>query len=649
MTQHTYFPCHVHSHFSLLDGLAKPTDIAKRCANLRLPGSALTDHGNIAGAIAFMSAMTSKGLKPIIGCEFYVCKERPEAKSERHLTHLCLLAKNLKGWKELVKITSEANKPENFYYKPRLDLAGIARLVNGGLIAFSGHPGSDLADVMFNDTSLAYSSNTPHNYLKATYLEDATKLALKLQDIFGKGNFFIEIQLLDHQNMPALSLLADILRQVSKGTGIPCIGTPDAHYAFREDAVDQRVLLCTSLDITMKEVRQKMVNNEQISLGNFFRSNNYCIPSYSDMVNAGHTSEELDNTLHIADMCENYSLMSSPKLPTFPCPNGMNSNEYLTQLCREGWTRRLPRIKQIIEKGEYSQDDYVARFHKEMGVLSGAGLSDYFLIVHDIVNYAMQDGQLIGAGRGSAAGSLVLYLLGVTHIDPLEFDLMFERFYNAGRNTKDHVSLPDVDMDFEIRSREKIINYIKSRFGKDRVCQMLTFTRMQGRSALKDVLRVWDACSPAEANLITNAIPDEAEIIDHLQVMREADKLAGGDGDASIIQWALENHTDDLKQWAYYDEKGVLQGPMAKQFEQAIRIEGTKRSQSKHAAGVVISAEPLNECCPMVYDKSTGEMIAGMEMSNLEEMGLIKIDCLGVALLDKIHGVINLLKTGELD
>ena len=275
--------------------------------------------------------------------------------------------------------------------------------------------------------------------------------------------------------------------------------------------------------------------------------------------------------------------------------------------------------------------------------------ADPAAVVFDAYKAAKSRGEVVGAGRGSAAGSLVLYLLGVTDIDPLEYDLIFERFYNAGRSSGGRISLPDVDMDFEKQKREDTIDYIKSQYGYDKVAQIMTFSRMQGRSALKDVLRAHSACSYDEMNLITGWIPDEAEISDQLQEMREADKESGGDGDASIIQWALENHAEELSQWCYIDDNGSLQGSMARRFEQAIRLEGTKRSQSKHAAGIVISQSPLDKVCPMVYDKKSGEMIAGMEMGDLESMGHVKFDILGVAMLDKIHGVQNIIKTGELD
>jgi len=648
----TYFPLHVHSHYSLLDGLSKPNQIAKRCIKLGLPGSAITDHGTVAGAVSFMEAMSNRDLKPIIGCEMYVCPKDATIKDgDRKLHHLVVLAKNPKGWGQLIQASSASNAPEHYYYKPRLDLDRLAEYADGNLIAFSGHLGSHLASCIFTDTHDLDQCRTPEDakqYTRSDWVERATKEALRLQEIFGKGNFFIEIQLMDSKNYPAMTLLAQGLRYISKKTGIPCIATPDAHYAEKEDAYDQRVLLCNALNTNFKEIDEKMVRGEEIGLGTFFRSNNYHIPSYDEMIEGGNTEEELANTLKIADMCEEYDLTHPPMLPQFPCPNNMPSKEYMKQLMYEGWDMRLPKIQQVIESSDHTEQEYRDRLNMEYKTLTEVGLADYFLIVWDIIDWARKDGQLTGAGRGSAAGSLTLYLLNTTHIDPIEYDLLFERFYNAGRNTAERVSLPDVDMDFEIRNRGRIIDYVKDKYGHDRVAQMLTFTRLQGRGAIKDVVRAHAAMSHEEVNMLTKFIPDEAEISDQLQAMRELDKKAGGDGEASIIQWALEHNSEELKQWAYLDDEGRIQGPMARIFEQAIRIEGTKKSQSKHAAGVIISQKPLCEICPMIYDKSTGQMIAGMEMGDLEAMGHVKFDFLGVAFLDKVHGALNLLKYGKL-
>ena len=643
-----FFPLHVHSHYSLLDGLSKPKDIASRCVELDLEGSALTDHGTISGAVSFVKAMQNQGKKPILGCEFYICQEPPEERQQRKLSHLVVLAKNFQGWKQLLGATSESNKPEFFYYKPRLDLENLAKFADGNLIAFSGHMGSDLANIIFSEPSEAYNAQTYEEARKLVdpnWLTNAKALAMQYQRIFGKGNFFIEIQLIDHLNLPASKVVAEALRHVSDTLQIAPVATPDAHYARPEDAYDQRVLLCNKMDITLKDVEQRLEKNMDIGLSTFFKSDKYHIPSLEEMQEI-HTEEEIENTYKIACMCEEYDITRKPILPKFPTPDGISSEQYLYQICKSGWLNRKEKIQKVTDLSNHTKEDYGERVKKELEILQDAGLADYFLIVHDIVQAAKSRGEIVGAGRGSAAGSLVLYLMGVTDIDPIEHGLIFERFYNAGRNTEDYVSLPDVDMDFEIHSREQTIKYIREKYRTERVAQILTFSRMQGRGALKDVLRAHSACNFEEMNRITHWIPDEADISDQLQEMRDADKESGGDGDASIIMWALEHNRKDLEQWCYIDDKGKLQGPMARRFEQAIRLEGTKRSQSKHAAGIVISQEALSNVCPMVHDKKTKEMIAGMEMDDLESMGHVKFDILGIALLDKVHGVKDLLESG---
>jgi DNA polymerase-3 subunit alpha len=416
------------------------------------------------------------------------------------------------------------------------------------------------------------------------------------------------------------------------------MATADSHYPSKIDAADQRILLCSLLDTTLKQVKEKSDNGEETGLGGFFKSNNYHIPSLEEMM-AIHNDEEIDNTVLIAEMCQDYKITNNPVLPNFKCPGDMDPDTYLRELCVKGWkelvTTNIPKSQ---------QKEYSDRIKMELSVFKEAGLASYFLIVQDYCNYARSRGMLLSPGRGSGAGCMVSALIGITDkiVDPIKYGLLFERFYNAGRNAPGRISLPDIDCDFPIKQREEIVEYIRNKHGHDRVCQMVTFSRMQGRGAVKDVLRAHEACSFDEINLITNNIPDEAEIADELQLMREET------GEASIVRWALENNPDGLKQWCHIKEDGTLDGPYAKLFEQAIRLEGTKRSQGKHAAGVVISASPLAEVCPMVYDKSTGFSIAGMEMADLESMGHVKFDILGVAVLDKIMGVQELVSTGKI-
>lgn len=663
-----FIPLHVHSHYSLLDGLSKPAQIVNRCIKLGYNACALTDHGTVAGAVSFIKACEKKcvcghskadhkakctkgecectsfkfKVKPILGCEFYLCPQDAKVKdpTNRKLSHLVVLAKNLQGWRNLVKASSASNQPQHIYYgKPRLQLEQLAEFAKGEFIVFSGHMGSDLANILFKDIKTAYAARTKSAALDALHPDwkkRAIELVEKYKRVFGEENFYVEIQRIDEKNLPAALVAADCLTEVAIETNTRRVATPDAHYPSKEDAADQRVLLCSALETTLSHIQRQLDANEDVSLGAFFKSNNYHIPSLEEM-EAIHTPDELANSVAIADRCESYDILGKPSTPTFPCPDNLTSDQYLTRLCDEGWEKKV--VKKVSKK---KHDEYKQRVQYELGVITKAKiLSDYFLIVADYMTWA-RSRMLCGKGRGSGAGSLVSDLLNITDIDPLEYNLLFERFYNAGRNTADRVSLPDIDCDFPISRREEIKDYIKSKYGAERVAEMLTFTRMQGRGALKDVLRAHETCSFEEMNRITEFIPDESKIADELQLMREAT------GEASIIRWALENNSEGLKPWCYIDEEGVLQGPYAKRFEQAIRLEGTKRSQSRHPAGIIISASNLAEVCPMVYDKNTDQLIAGMEMSDLEAMGHVKFDILGVAFLDKAMGVQDLLRTGRI-
>lgn len=619
-----YIPLHVHSHFSLLDGLSKPEKIAERCKEIGATACAITDHGNIAGSVKFYTEMKKAGIKPILGCELYVCEKDPsiQDKENKALSHLVVLCKNYDGWSDLINIVSESNKPENYYHKPRLDLSTIKKLNSGNLIAITGHLGSTLADAILNGYELK-------NDWKTTGAQHISAL----KETFG-DNVFLEAQLIDSENLQAQTLLTDAIRQLGKETKTKVICTPDAHYCKREDAVDQRILLCNNLKTTLSEISKKISNDEDIPLGCFFISDNYHIPSQEE-IKALHSEEEIANTQYVSSLISEYDILSKPKLPPFQCPNNIGPDEYLRELCRIGWKEK---IANNIPKDHHQQ--YVDRIKYELDVLQGAGLSSYFLIVQDIVNYVRKNGWLPGPGRGSAAGCLVSYLIGITSIDPIKYNLLFDRFYNAGRNTQDRISMPDIDVDVPINKREQIIQYIKDKYGADKVSQMITFNTIKGRGALKDVLRAYGNISFTEMNEITKHIPDEAKIADELQEMKEET------GEASIIRWSLENQADKLKEWCYIDDDGQLQGPLAKRFEQAIRLEGTKSNQSKHAAGIAISSEPLSQICPMVYDSRNDQKIAGMEMQDLESIGIIKFDILGVAMLDKIMTISDLLKEG---
>lgn len=673
---------HVHSMYSTLDGLSKPWQIAQRAKSLGQKSIALTEHGVLAGIPDFIKACKStckhcgyqpnqhsnggkgscsiKGvicpgyeaepIKPILGCELYLCpydaiiKEKENGKH----SHLCVLAKNKAGWKSLMKLVSKSNSPDFFYKKPRLNLERIQEFA-GNLIAFSGHPGSDMANVFFMDINKAYNAKTyeeAKSYLKPwkQLKFELCELADKYVQIFGKDNFFLEIQRIDKDNLPASIVISDGLRWLAKEMKLRRVATADSHYPNKIDAIDQRILICSSIGVTLSEMDKKLLNDEE-GFTTFFKSNNYHIPSYQEMTDVGCDEEELRTTNEVADMCESYDIFNKPRLPQFECPDNLSPAQYMDILCEKGWKEKIQN-KISNEKLNIYQE----RLEMEKKVLNEAGLAPYFLIVNDICKYSQNVlGCKKSRGRGSAAGCLISYLLDITNTDPIKYTLSFERFYDSSRNNvaTGEVTFPDIDMDFPISKREQIIDYVRNKYKPEKVSQMITYSRLQGRGALTEVLRAHSWGTFEQRKAITAAIPDESKIADDLQEMLEES------GEASIIMWALENdpnykinQDEKLSDYVVLLEDGSLAGPMAKLFEQAIRIEGTKKSQGKHAAGVIISPIDLEEECPMLYDKTTNLRVAGFEMAWLEAMGFVKFDFLGVAILDKIQGAVKTAATG---
>jgi len=625
-------PLHLHSHYSLLDGLSKPSQIAERCSELGYESCALTDHGTVAGAVAFTQACKNKNIKPILGCEFYLTEQDATIQSpeNRSLSHLVVLSKNAKGWHSLIEAVSRSNDEDLYYYKPRIDLNRLSEYANGNLIAFSGHLGSDLANAIFTDYKQAYNQDTEvgvKKFIDPNWVENVTQMVYIYLDAFGKDNFLIEIQAIDEENSPAAKLVAQGLRYIAKKLKIATVATADSHYPRKNDAGDHLLLLCSAMKTTLRKIKSKIANNEDVGFSGFMRSHNFHIPSLEEIQRV-NTPSEIENAANIADMCEHYDILGSPMLPEFEYPEKHGSEEeYLKSLCREGWMSKLQNTSKIDSPDKKSL--YGERVKNELKVIEEANLSGYFLIVRDIVNQVKDNGWIPGPGRGSAAGCLISWLIGVTQVDPIEHGLIFERFYNAGRNTKDHVSLPDIDIDVPASKRDDVINYIRQKYGNEKVSQMVTFGRLQGRSAIKEVLRMNEACGYEEMNMITKSLPYEHEISDQLADM----------DNPSVIQWTLINQPEILRDYCRLNDDGSLEGEYSKMFEQAMRLEGTFKSQGKHAAGVVISSHNLNTVCPMVRDKRGTEKIAGMEMGDLESMGHVKFDILGISLLDKVMGI----------
>ncbi len=404
----------------------------------------------------------------------------------------------------------------------------------------------------------------------------------------------------------------------------------ETYYTEKSQADLHRILICSGLKTTIPKVKKDISNAKQFQ--RFFDSNDWYLKDRQEAARLAIEDPRMDCFEDIFNKCENYNILNPPMLPKFETPNGESEADYLRHLSRLGWMKLLD--KKI--KDEEKRKEYGDRVKHEFEVIEGADLFGYFLIVCDILDFIVnRKGWMAGPGRGSAAGCLVSYLVGITMIDPIEFDLLFERFYNAGRNTDGHISYPDIDIDVPGGKRDEIIEYLKDKYGHDRVSQMLTFGRLQGRSAIKEVLRVNEACGFGEMNHITKSIPDEAAISDQLSLMNEDER--------SIIRWALINNSDDLIDYCQVNDRGELEGDYAEYFRQAIEIEGTFKTQGKHAAGVVISAKPLHLVCPMVDSKSSSEKIAGLEMADLEALGHVKLDVLSIMLLDKLMYVKELI------
>lgn len=378
----------------------------------------------------------------------------------------------------------------------------------------------------------------------------------------------------------------------------------EVRYAEESDAEMLRILLCSKYKTTMKKIKSLETGEDY----RFLVKDDYYFCSAS-----GEPESPKNNQL-ISEL-EDYTIFCKPKLPKIHDDEA----EYLTELCRKGWREKFYHLT-----GE-TRDLYVARIKEELGVINGFGLSGYFLIVADIVNFIRENGWLTPVGRGSAAGSLVSYLVGITQVDPIPYGLLFARFLNSGRFSKDNVSLPDIDLDVPSDKRDFIIEYIKNKYGNDKVYQMITFGRLQGRSAIKEVSRVYERLSFTELNEITESLPTEASISDDLENMEIK----------SVVMWTLENNPQKLSKWCYLNKDGELVGDLSDLFKTAIRMEGTYKNRGVHPAGVIISNEPLINDAPLIKNKD-GEDVVGFEMGDLDKIGLVKFDILGVNLLDKI-------------
>ena len=561
---------HVHTEYSLLDGSNKIKECVARVKELGMDSVAITDHGVMFGVIDFYRAAKAEGIKPILGCEVYVAPgsrfdKEPGVRGEDRYYHLVLLAENDQGYHNLMKIVSRGFT-EGYYYKPRVDME-VLREFHEGIIALSA----------------CLAGEVQKNVLRGMY-EEGKAAALRYQEIFGEGNFFLELQ--DHGMQEQKQVNQSLLR-MSQETRIPLVATNDVHYTYAEDEKPHDMLLCI-------QTGKKLADEDRMR----YEGGQYYIKSEEEMKGLfPYALEALENTQKIADRCNVEIEFGVTKLPKYDVPEGYTSWEYLNKLCYEG-------LKKRYSDGD---DSLKERLEYELSVIKSMGYVDYFLIVWDFIKYAKDHGIMVGPGRGSAAGSIVSYCLEITSIDPIKYQLLFERFLNPER-----VSMPDIDVDFCFERRQEVIDYVVRKYGSDRVVQIVTFGTMAARGVIRDVGRVMDL-PYAFVDSIAKMVPTELNMtLDRALTMNQ-----------------------ELKK--LYQEDAQVQ----ELIDMSRRLEGLPRHTSMHAAGVVISQKSVDEYVPLSLG-SDGSVTTQFTMTTLEELGLLKMDFLGLRTLTVIQNAVKL-------
>ena len=562
---------HVHTEYSLLDGSNKIKEYVDRVKALGMDSAAITDHGVMYGVIDFYRAARAAGINPILGCEVYVAPgsrfDREAGSGDDRYYHLVLLAENNQGYSNLMKIVSKGFV-EGFYYKPRVDLSLLEKY-HEGIIALSACLAGEVA-----------------RFLTRGMYEDAKKAALRYQDIFGKGNFFLELQ--DH-GIPEQQNVNQQLLKMHRETGIDLVATNDVHYTLAEDAQPHDVLLCL-------QTGKKLADEDRMR----YEGGQYYVKSPEEMERLfPYAPEALENTHKIAQRCHVEIEFGVTKLPKFDVPEGYTSWEYLNELCFKGLEERYQPVTEELKE----------RLNYELSTIKNMGYVDYFLIVWDFIKYARDHDIMVGPGRGSAAGSLVAYTLGITQLDPIRYDLLFERFLNPER-----VSMPDIDVDFCFERRQEVIDYVRRKYGDDCVVQIVTFGTLAARGVIRDVGRVMDL-PYAQVDTIAKMIPQELNI---------------------TIDKALQMNPELKK--VYEDQKEIHD-----LIDTAKRLEGLPRHTSMHAAGVVISQKDVSEYVPLSR-ASDGSIVTQFTMTTLEELGLLKMDFLGLRTLTVIQNAVHLIE-----
>jgi len=571
LKQNSFVHLHVHTEYSLLDGAAKIGKLLDRAVEHAMPAIAITDHGNMFGAIDFCKAARKRGIKPIVGSEMYVAKEsrhnRKSTGKSRDYHHLTLLVQSEQGYRNLMYLSTISYR-EGFYYRPRIDKE-ILREYSDGLIALSG-----------------CLEGEPSSQLCRGDKEKALAAVKEYQEIFGAENYFLELQ--DHGLDDQKRIIPDLI-DIAGRAGAGLVATNDLHYVDKNDAMAQEVLLCIQTNSTIKDPDRLRFGTQE-----------FYLKPYEQMASLfGQVPESLENTLLIAERCVYQPGESASHLPFFEVPEGKTEDGYLRELCEQGLKERYAEVEPVVRD----------RLEMELGVISKMGYASYFLIVSDFVTFARSQDIPVGPGRGSAAGSLVAYLLRITNLDPIEHGLLFERFLNP-----DRVSLPDIDIDFCYERRGEIINYVIEKYNADNVAQIITFGTMAARAAIRDVGRGL-GIPYGRVDEIAKLVPNELNI-------------------------TLENaiaRTPELKE-------NMKKDPEVNQMlEIAQSLEGIARHASTHAAGVVISPRPIYEFAPL-YRTGAGDITTQYSMTNLEEIGMLKMDFLGLKTLTVIDQTLRLIR-----
>ena len=562
---------HVHTEYSLLDGSSKINEITARAKELGMDSIAITDHGVMYGVIDFYRAAKNIGIKPILGCEVYVAPgsrfDKEAGMSEDRYYHLVLLAENNIGYANLMKIVSKGFV-DGFYYKPRVDYEVLSEY-HEGIICLS-----------------ACLAGEVQKYLQRGLYEEACKSALHYQEIFGKGNYFLELQ--DH-GIPEQGFVNQQLIRMSKELGIELVATNDIHYTYADDAAAHDVLLCIQTGKKVSDTDRMRYEGGQY----------YCKSEEEMRALFPYAPQALDNTHKIAERCNVEIEFGVTKLPHYEVPEGYDSWTYLNHLCDEGLVKRYAdRADELRERLDY-----------ELGVIRKMGYVDYFLIVWDFINYAKRNGIAVGPGRGSAAGAIVSYVLEITDIDPIRYNLLFERFLNPER-----VSMPDIDVDFCYERRPEVIDYVMRKYGKDRVVQIVTFGTLAAKGVIKDVGRVMDI-PYSKTDSISKMIPNDIGM---------------------TIDKALEANNEFKALYESDPEVRTL-------IDTCKRLEGLPRHTSMHAAGVVIGSRPIDEFVPLSR-ASDGTLVTQFTMTTIEELGLLKMDFLGLRTLTVIQNAEKLIR-----